>query len=123
MHKTRFILWLALACALALLPLASSAAAAKEARAARYDVDLAVQADGSVLVTETVVFVYTGGPFTFVTRDIPAERTDGLYSPIGRLPDVYAINITDGGFPSGSEVTVGTDTYVVFPTFAVRKAA
>ncbi|MBK8002384.1 MAG: hypothetical protein IPK12_00225 [Gemmatimonadetes bacterium] len=58
-----------------------------------------------------------------VPIEISAERTDGLYSPIGRLPDVYAINITDGGFPYGSEVTVGTDTYVVFPTFALRKAA
>jgi len=58
-----------------------------------------------------------------VPIELTAERTDGLYSPIGRLPDVVAINITDGGFPYGSEVTVGTDAYVVFPTFAVRKAA
>ncbi len=51
-------------------------AAAKDARAQRFDVAVTAQADGSLLVTETVVFAYTGGPFTFVTRDLPTDRTD-----------------------------------------------
>ena len=68
---------LALAAGLA-APLAAPALAAKDARAERFDVAVTAQPDGSLLVTETVVFVYTGGPFTFVTRDLPTERTDGV---------------------------------------------
>jgi len=58
--------------------LARPVAAAKDARAQRFDVAVTAQADGSLLVTETVVFAYTGGPFTFVTREIPTDRTDGI---------------------------------------------
>lgn len=68
-------LWLA---AVVAAPLARPVAAAKEARAERFDVAVTAQADGSLLVTETVVFVYTGGPFTFVTRDLPTDLTDGI---------------------------------------------
>ncbi|MCC7360416.1 MAG: DUF2207 domain-containing protein [Anaerolineales bacterium] len=79
MHRliARSLTALALAVGLA-APLALLAVAAKDARAERFDVAVAAQPDGSLLVTETVVFVYTGGPFTFVTRDLPTERTDGI---------------------------------------------
>lgn len=67
--------WVALLClALGVTPVL----AAKSAQAERYDVDLEVQADGSVRVTETLVFRYSGGPFTFVNREIPAQKTNGL---------------------------------------------
>src|SRR5262245_52535979 len=79
-QKTLFRASLALALLAAMLLAAWPAAAAKEGRASRLDVDLMVQNDGSVLVVETLECVYTGGPFTFVTREIPAERTDGLDS-------------------------------------------
>jgi uncharacterized membrane protein YgcG len=77
-HKMRISwwgYWVALLClALGVTP----ALAAKSAQAERYDVDLEVQADGSVRVSETLVFRYSGGPFTFVNREIPAQKTDGL---------------------------------------------
>jgi drug/metabolite transporter superfamily protein YnfA len=52
--------------------------AGKSAQAERYDVDLELQTDGSLRVTETLTFRYDGGPFTFVKREIPAAHTDGL---------------------------------------------
>ncbi|MCC6187717.1 MAG: DUF2207 domain-containing protein [Anaerolineales bacterium] len=85
------LLWALWTAALPPAP-ARPAAAAKSARAERYDVDVTIQPDGSLLATETVVFAYTGGPFTYVTRDIPAGRTDGLtgfeaYMDGTRLPE------------------------------------
>ncbi len=61
---------------LALVP--STALAAKSYSADRFDVDIAVQPDGSLVVTETVVFRFVGGPFTMVFRDIPTDLTDGI---------------------------------------------
>lgn len=67
--------WVALLClALGVTPVL----AAKSAHAERYDVNMDVQTDGSVRVTETLVFRYSGGPFTFVKREIPTQKTDGL---------------------------------------------
>ncbi len=51
---------------------------AKSYAAERFDVALAVQEDGSVLVTETVVYRFSGGPFTYAYRDIPTNYTDGV---------------------------------------------
>lgn len=53
-------------------------AAAKSYRAERYDVDLAIQPDGSLVVTETVVFAFVGGPFTFVFRDLAYAELDEI---------------------------------------------
>lgn len=47
-------------------------------RAGRYDVNIAVQPDGALNVTETVVFNFQGEPFTYVFREIPTDRTDGI---------------------------------------------
>lgn len=44
----------------------------------RYDVNIAVEDDGALQVTETVTFDFEGGPFQYVFRDIPTERTDGI---------------------------------------------
>jgi len=52
--------------------------AAKDYRAERFDVQFDLQPDGSALVTETVVFRFDGGPFTYAFRDIAATETDGL---------------------------------------------
>ena len=51
---------------------------AKEYSADRFDVQAAVQADGSLLVTETVVFRFVGGPFTYVFRELLTDYTDGV---------------------------------------------
>ena len=46
--------------------------------ASRFDVDAVVQSDGSLLVTETVVFNFHGDPFTYVFRELPTDHTDGI---------------------------------------------
>ncbi len=56
----------------------SPALAAKDYRAERFDVQFDLQPDGSALVTETVVFRFEGGPFTFAFRDIGPTETDGV---------------------------------------------
>ncbi|MFZ1401142.1 MAG: DUF2207 domain-containing protein [Candidatus Promineifilaceae bacterium] len=50
----------------------------KSYSADRFDVDVVVQNDGSLRVTETVVFTFVGEPFTFVFREIPTSKTDGI---------------------------------------------
>src|SRR5512135_543699 len=52
--------------------------APKDYRAERFDVQFDLQPDGSALVTETVVFRFEGGPFTYAFRDIDATETDGI---------------------------------------------
>lgn len=44
----------------------------------RFDVDVVVEEGGSLLVTETVVYDFTGGPFTFIFREVPTDHTDGI---------------------------------------------
>lgn len=50
----------------------------KSYSAERFDVAVQVQTDGSLHVTETVVFSFVGEPFTFVFREIPTSKTDGI---------------------------------------------
>lgn len=50
----------------------------KSYRAERFDVNVAVQPDGSLNVEENVVFNFTGGPFSFVFRELPTDHTDGI---------------------------------------------
>jgi len=69
---------MALILALVLLLWPGTALGAKEYSADRFDVQAAVQADGSLLVTETVVFRFVGGPFTYVFRTLPTDYTDGI---------------------------------------------
>lgn len=61
------------------LPLVSSGAlAAKTYGADRFDVELVLQRDGSMLVTEKVVLRFSGGTFSQFSRKIPTDRTDGV---------------------------------------------
>jgi hypothetical protein len=50
----------------------------KSYSADRFDVDLAVQADGSLVVTETLDFRFEGGPFSYVFRDLAFSEIDGI---------------------------------------------
>lgn len=50
----------------------------KEYSADRFDQAILVQADGSMLVRETVAFTFVGGPFTYVFRELPTYKTDGI---------------------------------------------
>lgn len=63
---------------LALLLTLTAAQEAKSYHATRFDVTVQVENGGSLLVTETVVFEFIGGPFTFVFREIPLDHTDGI---------------------------------------------
>jgi hypothetical protein len=51
---------------------------AKDYTAERYDADIMVKEGGSLIVTETVTFKFMGGPFTYVFRNIPTDKTDGI---------------------------------------------
>ena len=50
----------------------------KSYSAGRFDVDMTVEEGGSLLVKETIVFDFVGGPFTFVFRELPLDHTDGI---------------------------------------------
>jgi hypothetical protein len=52
--------------------------AGKSYDAERFDVHASVARDGSLLVEEIVTFRFSGGPFTYAYREIPARRTDGV---------------------------------------------
>jgi hypothetical protein len=51
---------------------------AKSYSAERFDSFIRVLPDGAIEVTETVVFRFEDGTFTYVVRDIPTRRTDGI---------------------------------------------
>ena len=50
----------------------------KEYHASSFDSRIQVRDDGSLHVTETIVFVFEEGTFTKVFRTIPTRRTDGI---------------------------------------------
>lgn len=64
--------------ALALSLIGGALFAAKDYRAERFDAEWVVGEDGALLVTETVVFRFDGGPFTFVYRELPLDYSDGI---------------------------------------------
>ena len=55
-----------------------AAAQEKAYSADRFDVDVVVEEGGSLLVTETVLYRFIGGPFTYVFRELPTDHTDGI---------------------------------------------
>lgn len=67
------------------LAVAAPAGAQKQYRAERYDVDFRLQADGSMAVSEQILFRFEGGPFTRVFRRLPRRRTDGITSIRGEV--------------------------------------
>lgn len=58
--------------------LLAAPAAAKSYLAESYDVLLAVQPDGALLVTETITFRFEGGPFTYVFRDLSYANLEAI---------------------------------------------
>lgn len=50
----------------------------KSYSADHFNVEIRVEEGGAVLVTETAVFNFVGGPFTYVFRELPTDHTDGL---------------------------------------------
>jgi hypothetical protein len=57
---------------------ANPALAGKSYSADRYDVRVVVQPDGGLTVTETVIFRFDGGPFTYVYRDLEYANLDQI---------------------------------------------
>ena len=80
------------------------ALAAKDYRAERFDVQFDLQPDGSALVTETVIFLFEGDPFTYAFREIDQTETDGVTFVEARLDGVELppgtnagqVEVTDG---------------------------
>ena len=68
--------WLALATLM--LFLSQPSTPAKTYSAEQFNQAITLQQDGSLLVKETVIFTFTGGPFTYVYRDLPTNKTDGV---------------------------------------------
>jgi uncharacterized membrane protein len=60
----------------------------QEYDAERFDVLADLQADGSLVVSETVVFNFEEGDFTYVFRDIPTDHTDGITDIEARIDGV-----------------------------------
>ncbi len=60
---------------------------AKDYTAERFDASIIVREGGSLLVTETVTFKFVGGPFTYVFRDIPTDKTDGIVIESASMDD------------------------------------
>ncbi|HOT93278.1 MAG TPA: DUF2207 domain-containing protein [Anaerolineae bacterium] len=67
----------------------------KSYSADRFDVDVAVQADGSLVVTERLTLRFVGGPFTYVYRHLPVAYTDGI--------DVISASVDGVSLPEGKE--------------------
>ncbi len=63
---------------LLLLTFSIAAQSGRSYGADRFDVEVDVRPDGSLLVEENVTFRFAGGPFTYVFRELPTDHTDGL---------------------------------------------
>ncbi len=55
-----------------------SLAGARGVAADRYDVTIRAVDDGTIQVTETMRLQFSGGPFTYINREIPTRRSDGI---------------------------------------------
>lgn len=49
------------------------------------------------------------------------NRDAGGYSLLGSVPSIYATTAVGNGNNPGDEITIGSDTYKLFPAFAVKK--
>jgi len=91
----------------ALMGGAGASEAAKPYSAERFDVRLSVETGGSMVVTETIRFVFGADQFTYVFRELPRQRIDGLtvlntkmdglLFPRGKNPGQYDVQKLDNG--------------------------
>ncbi len=63
------------------------AVAAKDYRAESFDSSIVVNEGDSLSITERVTFKFVGGPFTYVFRDIPTDKTDGIVIESASMDD------------------------------------
>lgn len=64
--------------AIVLLSFSQPSMLTKTYSAERFDQAITLQHDGSLIVKETTIFIFTGGPFTYVYRNLPTVKTDGI---------------------------------------------
>lgn len=94
---------------LLLLSVSTASAQDQSYSAERFDVDIVIQEDGSLLVTETVTFLFVGEPFTFVYRELESERSDGIVNIEARVDgDLWR----EGTDPGEVEITGDNDIRV-----------
>jgi hypothetical protein len=74
----------------------------KDYIAEKFDIKLVARYDGSIMVTETIVFRFSGGPFTYVFREIPVENTDGITG--------VAASMDGRAFPTGIRPQLGSES-------------
>jgi hypothetical protein len=98
-------LYLALVSALCLtLNIFSPVLAEKSYLAERFDVSIAVQPDGTLEVTETVVFRFTGGPFTYVFRELAFNNLDEIDNIQASMD---SLALAQGAQPGQVEIITG----------------
>ena len=102
---------LALVMVLAGLWLPATAQAAKTYHAERYDVQLVLGPDGTLDVTETIVFVFEGGPFTYVFRELAYMELDSIDQVQAAL-DGQALS--PGAGPGQAEIEAGRPLKVIW---------
>jgi len=86
---------------------AAPASAAKDYRAERFHARIVVEPNGSIVVTETIRFVFGTDSFTYVYRELTGRKTDGIMilgatmdgQPMtqGKQPGEYELKKADGG--------------------------
>ena len=78
----------------------------KSYSAEKFDVDITIQEDGSLLVTETVTFLFVGDPFTFVFREIEGDFSDVIVNLEAKV-DGDTCSIGDQALPRPESVEDG----------------
>lgn len=80
---------------LALALLLAGPVLAKDYHARRYDVDIQILENGSLLVSETVDFCFIGGPFTYAYRDLILPKNDSV--------EIHSFGMDGKPIPAGKD--------------------
>jgi hypothetical protein len=109
MNTKLYLAWVAALCLT--LIIFSPALAEKSYLAERFDVSIAVQPDGTLNISETIVFRFTGGPYTYVFRELAFNNLDEIENIQASL-DGQALG--QGTQPGQVEITTGQQTNVTW---------
>ncbi|HPH97618.1 MAG TPA: DUF2207 domain-containing protein [Anaerolineaceae bacterium] len=84
---------------------------AKSYYAESLNITIAIQTDGSALITEETTYVFSGGPFTYAYRDLALDKTDGI-DQISASFDGQLL--PEGTAPGSVEIAPGNPTRVTW---------
>jgi hypothetical protein len=113
-------LYLAMVAALCFtLFMSSLALAEKSYQAERFDVRIVVQPDGTLNVTETIVFRFMGGPFSYVFRELAFNNLDEIDNLQASLD---GLALAQGAQPGQVEITRGQPIKVTWHFAPVQDA-